>query len=503
MLPLVIILIPLAFAAIAAAVGSNRLRPWLLPPAAIAHFALSLLAIFPAACGLASSPTSPTGNSLLLLDPPGRVVLLLISTLFLLCSFYTVGYLRHRPERPNRVFVACLLAFLAAMTLAIFSHHLGLLWVAVESSSLVTAPLIYFNRTQRSIEATWKYLLVCSVGIALALLGTFFLAYSSLHAGLEPTLLIDSLIIQAPQLSKHWLHAAFILLLIGYGTKMGLAPMHTWKPDAYGEAPGVVGALLAGGVTSCAFLAILRVNHILQLAGESAFTSRLLLFMGLVSMAVAGLFMVGQRDFKRMLAYSSVEHMGILTLGLALGSRLALFGTMLHILANGLTKGVLFLAAGNIHRAYNSKSIDDVSGAIRRLPLSGSLFLIAFLAITGSPPFGPFISEFSILNAAFDTHHFLSASLFLLFLLVVFIGMGATVLHVVQGRPPAQARSCESSLPGASLAGISRTTPYRDGFLTAAPLLILMALVLMLGLYLPTPLTTLLNDAVNYLQVLP
>ncbi|MHB1155345.1 MAG: proton-conducting transporter transmembrane domain-containing protein [Phycisphaerales bacterium] len=486
MLPLVIILIPLLFAAIAASVGSNRLRPWLLPPAAITHFTLTLRAIMQTRDPIAGF-TIPAGDSLLLLDPPGRVVLLLISSLFLLCSFYTVGYLRHRPERPNRVFVACLLAFLAAMTLAIFAHHLGLLWVAIESSSLVTAPLIYFNRTQRSIEATWKYLLVCSVGIALALLGTFFLAYSSLHAGLEPTLLIDSLIIQAPQLSKHWLHAAFILLLIGYGTKMGLAPMHTWKPDAYGEAPGVVGALLAGGVTSCAFLAILRVNHILQLAGESAFTSRLLLFMGLVSMAVAGLFMVGQRDFKRMLAYSSVEHMGILTLGLSLGSRLALFGTMFHILANGLTKGVLFLAAGNIHRAYNSKSIDDVRGAIRRLPLSASLFLIAFLAITGSPPFGPFISEFAILNAAFDTQHFLTASLFLLFLLVVFIGMGATVLHVVQGRPPAAIRN----------------TPYRDGFLTAAPLLILMALVLMLGLYLPTPLNTLLNDAVNYLQVLP
>ncbi|MFA7235405.1 MAG: proton-conducting transporter membrane subunit [Phycisphaeraceae bacterium] len=522
MLPLVIILIPLLFAAIAAAVGSNRLRPWLLPPAAIAHFTLTLLAIaqtrdaiagftVPVTSGVTSVGLASGGDALLALDPPGRIILLLISSLFLFCSFYTVGYLRHRPERPNRVFVACLLSLLGTMTFVIFARHMGLLWVAVESSSLVTAPLIYFNRTQRSIEATWKYLLVCSVGIALALLGTFFLAYSSLHAGLEPTLLIDSLLIQAPQLSKHWLHAAFILLLIGYGTKMGLAPMHTWKPDAYGEAPGVVGAVLAGGVTSCAFLAILRVNHICAAAGESPFTSRLLLFMGLFSMAVAGLFMVGQRDFKRMLAYSSVEHMGILILGLAIGSRLAIFGTMLHLLANGLTKGVLFLSAGNIHRAYNSKSIDDVRGAIRRLPLSGSLFLVAFLAITGSPPFGPFISEFSILNAAFDTHHFLTASLFLLFLLVVFIGMGATVLHVVQGRPPAQARSWPSSalagipqVPQASLPGaLPGAGAYRDGFLTASPILILLALVLMLGLRIPAPLMTLLNDAVNYLEVHP
>jgi hydrogenase-4 component F len=473
-----LILFPLVMAAIAALVPSNGRRPWLLPLTAVPHLAMTVLVL--------ARPELTVTAPWLVLDPPGRIVQLLIGTLFVLCSFYTVGYLRHRKERSNRVFCACLLAFLGITSLVTWSHHLGLMWVAIEGTTLVSAPLIYFNRTQRSIEATWKYLLVGSVGIALALLGTFFLAYASLHAGLESKLTFEHLVRHAPSLSKPWLHAAFILLLVGYGTKMGLAPMHTWKPDAYGEAPGVVGTILAGGVTSCAFLALLRIYHICNAAGETAYVSRLLLFMGLLSMAVAGLFMVGQRDFKRLLAYSSVEHMGILVLGLGIGGP-ALFGTMLHVLTNGLTKGVLFISAGNIHRAYGSKNIDEVRGAMRRLPLSGTLFLAGFLAITGSPPFGPFISEFSILNGAFDAGRFVTAGLFLVLLLVVFIGMGATVLRVVQGRVPIEAAD----------------TPFRDSLLTGAPAVIFMALVLLLGLYIPAPLTNLLNNAVNFLEARP
>lgn len=473
-----LILFPLVMAAVAAAAPSNRVRPWLLPLTGIAHLTMTSVVL--------ARPELTTCSAWLVLDPPGRIVLLVVSTLFLLCSFYAVGYLQLRQERSNRVFCACLLTFLGFMSLVTWSQHLGLMWVAIEATTLVTAPLIYFNQTQRSLEATWKYLLVGSVGIALALLGTFFLAYASLHEGLPSALTFADLLRNAPQLSKPWLHAAFVLLLVGYGTKMGLAPMHTWKPDAYGEAPGVVGAIFAGGVTSCAFLAVLRIYHVCDAAGESAFTSRLLLFLGLFSMAVASVFMVGQRDFKRMLAYSSVEHMGILVLGLGIGGS-ALFGTLLHVVTNGLTKGVLFLSAGNIHRAYASKSIDDVCGAMRRLPLSGSLFLLGFLAITGSPPFGPFISEFAILNAAFATGRFVTGGLFLVFLLVVFVGMGATVLRVVQGRAPADVRD----------------TAYRDGLLTGAPVAILLAMVLLLGLHIPAPLDVLLGDAVRFLEPRP
>jgi hydrogenase-4 component F len=483
-----LIFLPALFAIAAAIIPSNRARPWLLPAAGTVHLALTVAAIAdPALAELGSA----IWGSWLGLDPPGKIVLLVESGLFFFCSFYAVGYLNYRQERPNKVFVACLLAFLSCASLVALSRHLGLMWVAMEATTLSTAPLIYFNHSKKSIEATWKYLLVGSVGIALALLGTFFLAYSGLAGGVGASMDFGTLLATAPRLSKPWLRAAFVLLLVGYGTKMGLAPMHTWKPDAYGEAPGVVGAIFAGGVTSVAFLAFLRIYQIDVAAGEAAFSAPFLLSMGLFSMAVAGLFMVGQRDFKRMLAYSSIEHMGILMVGLGLGAP-ALYGTMLHVVTNGATKGVLFLSAGNIHRAYASKSTDEVHGALRRVPLSAALFLAGFLAITGSPPFGPFVSEFSILNAAFGLKSYAAAALFLLLLLVVFIGMGRTVLAVVQGPAPA-------ALPQAATLAGDPGVAYRDGFLTAAPIVLLMLIVLGLGLYIPAPLGSLLSAAVAFL----
>lgn len=482
---LVMILLPLLMAAVALCfpVGRGRpWRPWLLPALGCAHMALVL--------GALSGVELELGAGWFVLDAPGRIVLLQVGVLYLLCSFYAVGYLKTRQEAPNRVFCACLLAFLGVMDLVIWSQHLGVMWVAIEATTLLTAPLIYFKRTRESIEATWKYLLVGSVGIAMALLGTFFLAYALVHVGLDAPLTVQGLLAVAPQLSKPWMQAAFVLLLVGYGTKMGLAPMHTWKPDAYGEASGVIGAMLAGGVTSCAFLALVRITHIVNAAGEGAFTSRLLLGLGLFSMTVAAMFMAAQRDFKRMLAYSSVEHMGILALGLGLGGA-ALFGTMLHILTNGLTKGVLFLSAGNIHRAYGSKSTDQVRGVLRRLPVSGTLFFVGFLAITGSPPFGPFVSEFAILMGCFSAGRFVIGGAFLVLLMVVFAGMSRTVLRAVQGRAPLPA-------PGAGSGGA-----VREGLLTAGPPVLFLLLVLLLGVYIPAPLGELLQEAARSLEVRP
>lgn len=469
------ILFPLAMAGLTYAVPSNRWRPWLLPLSGAGHLALVVMATVHRVNG--DRMTGLDGS--LQLDALGQVVLGLISVLFFLCSLYAPAYLALRADRRNRVFCANLLLSLSMMTLVTLSHHLGLMWVAMEATTLASAPSVYFNHNARSLEATWKYLLIGSVGIALALLGSFFLAYSALKANLGTTLLFDQLIQNAKDLNPAWLHAAFILLFIGYGTKMGLAPMHTWKPDAYGEAPGLAGTMLAGGVTSCAFLAILRIYQICRAGAEAEFAREIMIFMGLLSMAVAAVFMVRQRDFKRMLAYSSVEHMGILVLGIGIGGTLAVYGALLHLINNGLTKGVMFLSAGNIHRAYGSKLTDHVRGAIQRVPVSGALFLAGFLAITGSPPFGPFVSEFTIVNAAFLREHFVVGGLFLLLLGIVFIGMGATVLSVVQGTPPEQ----------------SETSGYHDRASTVAPILMCMLLVLCLGLYIPPPLESLLREA--------
>jgi hydrogenase-4 component F len=475
-----LILLPLAMAVATFALPSERLRPWLLPAGALGQLVLVGWVVLRASGG-----TEVSGlGGWLLLDPLGKLVLGFLSLFFFLCSLYAPGYLALRKDRPNRVFCANLFAVQSMMTLVTLSYHLGLMWVAMEATTLASAPLLYFNHNARSLEATWKYLLIGSVGIALALFGSFFLAYANLKAGHESTLLFGQLVADAPHLSPPWLHAAFALLFIGYGTKMGLAPMHTWKPDAYGEAPGMVGAILAGGVTSCAFLAILRVYEICRAGTDAAFAREIMVFMGLFSMAVAAVFMARQRDFKRMLAYSSVEHMGILVLGVGLGG-MAVYGALLHLINNGLTKGVLFLSAGNIHRAYGSKVTDDVRGAIRRVPLSGALFMAGFLAITGSPPFGPFVSEFTIASAAAGSGQYLACGLFLLLLAAVFVGMGATVLAVVQGEPPDE--------PGPGR--------FRDGVGTAGPIVLFLALVLLLGLYIPAPLESLLREAAASLEV--
>ena len=279
MLAVLLFAVPLALAPLAA-LARPAARPWLVVLGATAHLALTCAA-------LASDDVSAFAGWLEL-DALGRLVLLVVAVLAFACALYVPGYLRERRARPTRTFCAALLFALATMTLVVESQHLGLMWVALEAATLACAPLVYFDRSALSLEATWKYIVIGAVGIALALLGSFFLAYSAVSVGRDTSLLFGDLVHQAPQLARPWLHAAFVMLFVGYGTKMGLAPMHSWKPDAYGEAPGIVGALLASAVMPCAFLALLRFVHISDAAGaaEHAHAHALMIRIGLVSMAV-------------------------------------------------------------------------------------------------------------------------------------------------------------------------------------------------------------------------
>lgn len=476
---------PLIFAVLCLAMPSDRWRPWLLPLGGLGQFVLVLTAI--GVFGRAE-PVSAMGGWLLL-DPLGKVVLLAIAALFFPMSLYGPGYLSARRDRPNRIFCANLLLALSMMTLVTLSHHLGLMWVAMEATTLAAAPLIYFNRRSRSLEATWKFLVLGSVGIALALFGSLLLAYSALASGQLTSLLFDDLVKEAPRLSSPWVHAAFIFLFVGYGTKMGLSPMHNWKPDAYGEAPGLVGALLAGGVTGCAFLALLRVHQICRATTEAAFCSGVMIAFGLLSMGTAAVFMTRQRDVKRALAYSSVEHMGILVLGAGVGG-VGLYGALLHLFNNGLAKVVLFLSAGNIHRAYGDKTTETVRGVLKRLPLSGTLLLVGFFAATGAPPFGPFVSEFLIGAAAFGGSHPWAGGLYLLFLLLVFLGFGTTVFAAAWGDPPEESEAG----PG------NGAVKFRDHFSTGAPILLAAALLLAMGVWVPAPLADLIKSAVTFVE---
>jgi hydrogenase-4 component F len=470
-------LLPLAGALAAWLIPSDSRRPLVLPVTGSLHLLVTI-----SLC-VAAPPASR--GEWIHLDAIGRLFLLEVSVLFTACAFYAVNYLQYRKERKNRVLCLGMLVCLAAMSLAAAAHHLGLLWLAIETTTLCMAPQVYFNRNARSIEATWKYMLVCSVGIALALLGVFFVAYSGVVAGLPPSLILEQLQGYAPRLPAGWLNAAFVFMLVGYGAKMGLAPMHTWKPDAYGEAPGLVGAMLAGGLANCGFLGLIRICQICAATGNGQFYRTTLLGTGLFSIAVAALFLMRQTDFKRMLAYSSVEHMGLFCVALGLGGK-AFYGAMLHLIGNGLTKGVLFLAAGNIHRAFGSKNRDAARGALRRAPWSGGLFLAGFFAMTGSPPFLVFSSEYTFFSAAFSQGAPLTGAAMALLLVTGYMGMALTVLPVVLGEPPKN----------------RERTRYHDTPLLAGPPLVLLILVGIAGIWLPQPLYRLVTEAAALFEVI-
>ncbi len=432
MIEIALVAVPLLLAAVAAAWTSERTRPWLLPAGGLVHTAL----VWRLLLGPSSEPVSAWFG----FDALARAVLPMISILFLVCSAYGVAYLRIRIERSNRVFVATLLALLALLSLAVQAQQLSLLWIGAEAATLLTVPLLHFNRTARAIEATWKYLIVGGTGIALSLLGSFCLGYASLHGGGSGDLTFAALANQGPSLSRPWLVAAWVLLLVGYGTKMGLAPMHTWKPDAYGEAPGIVGALLAGGMTTMAFVAVLRVKQVVDAAGAGVMAERTLLALGLFSMVLAALFLLSTRDFKRMLAYSSIEHMGILAVGASLGTA-GLSAALFHVWNNGLTKGALFLSAGNIRRAAGARTTDTVAGMVWRAPISARVWVVGMFAITATPPFGPFFSEIRIVRSALEGGHGMTVVVFLACLLIAFLGLTRLMLAVVDGRPRTAARA--------------------------------------------------------------
>lgn len=475
MLLFLLLILPLVAALLALVLPSDRARPFLVPALAVPWCGVLLALIM--------GPTVHTAGYWLVLDPLGKLVLGSLGFLYLVCSIYAPGYLHTFAERPSRTFVACLLGLLAPATAVVLSHHLGLMWVAMEATTLMTAPLLYYNKNARSLEATWKYLMICSAGIAMALLGSLFLAYAAFKAGQDSSLLFEDLLRNARHLSLPWLHGAFALLVVGYGTKMGLAPLHTWKPDAYGEAPGLVGALLAGGLSHVAFLAILRVARILGAAGEGAHARSVLVALGLTSMAFAAVFMVRQRDLKRLLAWSSVEHMGILVLGVGIGG-VGVFASLLHMIGNMLVKGSLFLCAANIHRCYHSKLIVDIRGVPRRMPYTAPLVLAGIFAVTGSPPFALFASQFTLLGQIVAVRQFSVAALFLGLMALSFLGMGSSVLPILHGKP----REGRGAAP--------------EPWWTVLPPALLLFAVLGLGIHIPQPLERLIRDAAALLEVL-
>ena len=366
------------------------------------------------------------------ITPEGLLSLIVISLLFFLISIYTDAYLEKAKLRSERVFCASMLLFLSTMTMVTLSDHIMVMWIAIEATTLASAPLIFSHRTASSLEATWKYVLICSVGIALALVGLVLITGSMDAGQVDAPLAFTALTGIAKQLDATWLKVGFVFILVGYGTKMGLAPMHTWLPDAHSEAPSPASALLSGVLLNCAYLGIFKTNKIMLAAGLGDFSGAILIVFGLVSMLVAATFILRQNEYKRLLAYSSIENMGIIAVGTGIGAFGAV-GAVLCLIHHSLIKSSLFLTSGNILHGYGSGLIEKTGRLAGRMPRTCVAFVAGFVGIAGFPPFGLFLGELLIIIAAFRAGHHLAMGIFLASLAVIFAGFANHVMRISYG----------------------------------------------------------------------
>jgi hydrogenase-4 component F len=361
--------------------------------------------------------------------PEGLLSLLVISLLFFLISIYTIGYLKESRIQSENIFTGFMLLFLSTMTMVTLSDHIMVLWIAIEATTLASAPLIYTHRSGASLEATWKYVLICSVGIAMALLGSVFITLSMDIGNVDAPLSFSSLTLVAKSLDPLWLKAGFVFILVGYGTKMGLAPMHTWLPDAHSEAPSPASALLSGVLLNCAYLGIFKTNKIMYAAGLGDFSGTILIIFGLMSILAAATFILKQNEYKRMLAYSSIENMGIIAFGTGIGG-VAAYGAVICMIHHSLIKSSLFLSSGNILLGYGDRLITRTGDMVTRMPKTFVAFFSGFAGISGFPPFGIFIGEMFIIVGAFRTGHYITAGIFILSLCVVFAGFANQIMKI-------------------------------------------------------------------------
>jgi hydrogenase-4 component F len=460
---------PLAGAAILALLRALPVAGWVNVAVSTLSFAASAWLAWSVATG-----GEIAGNSFHV-DAFNVYLVTLTAFVGLTTSIFSRPYMRHvcdtgrTGERGMRVYHAMYQMFMFTMLLALTTDNLGILWVAVEGATLSTVLLVSLYRTPEAVEAAWKYFILCGVGLALALFGTvltYFAAQHVLpdpHAGLTWSVLYE----HASALEPGVMALAFVFLLVGYGTKVGLVPLHQWLPDAHSEGPTPMSAVLSGLLLNVALYAVIRVKMLVDgsLAGTDTphMAGYLLMGFGMLSFTVAALFLHRQRDIKRMFSYSSIEHMGLITFAFGLGGPLATFGALLHMLVHSLTKSAIFVTVGHAAHIAGTQNIDHIRGLIRTQPAVGWSLLIGVAAIAGFPPFGVFTSEFLLLTATMQSQPWLTVAL-LTGLVVAFAGLFRHVHPMVYGVAPEGQKPVQANM---------------------LPVMLHLALVLWLGLSIP------------------
>ena len=356
-------------------------------------------------------------HNYILLDTLGAWVIVCVSIVYTLSSIYAVGYMRLlNEEKRLPVFYGLFSGFAFTMLSACVMNNAGVYWIAIELTTLISTFLVGFEREAESTEAAWKYIVVVSGGISLALLGTVLFYWGSSFV-LGPTYAMTwaALHQSAAQVYPPFLLVSFLLVLVGYGTKAGLAPMHTWLPDAHSESPAPVSAMLSGALLNASMLGIARFLGVVSRTSVSAFAHSAVVGFGIFSFVLAAFFIVRQSGIKRLMAYSSVEHIGVQALGLGFGGPLGVAGALYHMLNHSLNKSLMFFGAGNAMRAYGSKEIKGIRHVLKIFPVSGILWLLGAVGIAGAPPFALFLSEFTILRAGIAGRYRWAAIVFVIF----------------------------------------------------------------------------------------
>ncbi|HEY5277104.1 MAG TPA: hydrogenase 4 subunit F [Coriobacteriia bacterium] len=425
-------------------------------------------------------------SAVLAADAVTVVFLLLIAFLCLATAIYTVGWMRHEvddgriAERRLPSYFALVQAFIATMLFTVLADNLGVLWIAMEGTTITSALLVGFRRDRYGLEAAWKYIIVTTIGISFGLFGTVLVYAAAAHAlggASAGAMSFTTIAAIASRLDPGIVRIGFIFVIVGYGTKAGLAPVHMWLPDAHSQAPTPVSALLSGALIKCALFGIIRFHTIARGACGPEFSGRLLLLFGLASIVVATPFILTQRDIKRLLGYHSVEHVGIVAFGLGIGGPVGTYAALLHVLNHGVTKALVFFVAGDALSRYHTRDMSRIQGFLRAAPFAGTFLMLGAFSLAGTPPFSIFVSELLVLRAGIAAARFVPVAIFLVMVVVIFAGLIHHAGKMAFGEPGE---------------GVRRGGEAPSGVLAMA---MLAAVMLLLGLTVPAPLHRLLTRA--------
>lgn len=448
------------------------------------NFFINLYAIIHLVVSVLCATKLPLESSkYFLVDECNIIFLLVLSIVYMAVAIYNNGYIKHETTDVNRLrhYSYMVLIFVLSMTGAIVSTNLGLSWVFIEATTLASAYLIYFNKTKTAIEAAWKYVYICSIGIALAFVGIILLTIST---GNMNSLSYHDLYNNAETFNQFWLKLSFVFVLFGIGTKMGLAPVHFWLPDAHSESPSPISGLLSAALLNSAFLVILNVYKITVLAGCADFGRGMMLVMGFLSLFITAVFVFHINNYKRMLAYSSVENMGILVIGTAIGG-VAMYAAILHMIGHSLIKASFFLTSGNILEIYKTKKIKSVTGILKTDKKTGWLWVASFLGIVAFPPSVLFISEFLMIKEMITKGHYILCGLFVILLTIVLYGLAKAVIKMSFGQANSE-KNYDENVKNVS-------------FGMYLPQIILLVMAFILGVYVPKFLDLMINGTIAVL----